>query len=194
MTQRTADPKVLPLIHQRWSPRAFDASPVNEDDLRVMFEAAGWAPSAFNLQPWTFLFAVRGDANWERFLSILIPFNASWVKEAGALVFLLSRTTQGSGDEVKPSHSHSFDAGAAWAMLSLQALNMGYHTHAMVGIDFDAAKRELAVPDDHKIEAAIAIGRKGNPATLPEALQAREAPSGRKPVSEIAFAGSYPAG
>lgn len=181
---------ILPHIADRWSPRSFDGSPVPEAELLRMIEAAGKAPSAFNIQPWTFLYALRGDANWERFLGVLIEFNRSWARDAGALVFVVSQET--SGSEGKPLWSHSFDAGAAWAMLSLQALHMGWHTHGMTGVDFEKAVPALAIPDGYRLEAAIAIGRKAPADRLPEGLRAREMPSMRKPVSEIAVAGSFP--
>lgn len=190
-TGRASRSGVLDLVVERWSPRAFDETPVPAEDLELMFEAAGWAASAFNSQPWTFLYARRGDANWERFLSLLIPFNQSWAKDAGALVFVVSDTLSRGGETAHPLYSHSFDTGAAWAQLALQAAAMGYHTHGMTGIDFDKAKAELAIPDDHRLEAAIAIGRKAAPDKLPEGLREREAPSHRKPVSEIARAGNF---
>ena len=116
-TNRKAHPKVEDLIVHRWSPRSFDASEMPLEDLEIMFEAAGWAPSAYNVQPWTFLYARRGDENWDRFLAQLIDFNQSWAKDASALVFVVSdklmRSEKGNSD----NHSHSFDAGSAWAML-----------------------------------------------------------------------------
>jgi len=192
MTDRhEAHPRVERLIVERWSPRSFDRSEIPGNDLDVIFEAAGWAPSAFNIQPWTFLYAKRGDANWDRFLSLLIEFNQSWAKDASALVFVVSNRLQGRGEEKSENHSHSFDAGAAWAMMALQATAMGYHAHGMTGIQFDKAIAELGIPADHRIEAAVAIGRKGPKENLPEGLQAREAPSGRKALSDIAVAGNF---
>lgn len=184
---------VDPLFLDRWSPRAFDASALPQADLDTLLDAARWAPSAFNYQPWRFLYAHRDSADWVRFLGLLLPFNQSWVQHASVLTFILSDSLSSApgSQETKPSHSHSFDAGAAWALLALQATRMGYHTHAMTGVDFDAARRELAVPDRFRIEAAVAIGRMGDKATLPEALQAREAPSGRNPIDSFAFAGNF---
>ncbi|MEZ5742933.1 MAG: nitroreductase family protein [Sphingomonadaceae bacterium] len=190
-----AHEQVESLIMRRWSPRSFDESTIPEDDLNVIFEAAGWAPSAYNLQPWTFLYARRGDANWDRFLSLLVEFNQSWAKDASALVFVVSdRLSRKPDGSTSDNYSHSFDAGSAWMQLALQATAMGYHTHGMVGVDFDRAVTELGIPDDHRLEAAVAIGRMAPKERLPEALQEREAPSGRKPVSEIAVAGNFPAG
>lgn len=191
MTIRQADPRIVPLIVERWSPRAFDESEIPQEDLDVIFEAAGLAPSAFNYQPWKFLYARRGDANWDRFLSLLIPFNASWAKDAGALVIIVSDTLQQNGDTASPLHSSSFDAGAAWALLALQATALGYHAHGMTGVDFDKARAELGVPDRYRVEAAVAIGRRDTPERLPEGLREREVPSGRKALGEIAAAGNF---
>jgi nitroreductase len=191
MSARTANSRVLPLFVDRWSPRAFDGSAIPQDDLDVILEAAGLAPSAFNYQPWRFLYAHRGDANWELFLSLLVPFNASWAKEAGVLVFAISDTLMRKGETGNPNHSHSFDAGAAWALMALQATALGYHTHGMTGIDFASIPEALGIPADFRVEAAIAIGKKGSANSLPEGLREREVPSNRKPVIDIAAAGGF---
>lgn len=186
---RTASPEVLPLIVERWSPRAFDGSAVPQRDLDIIFEAAGLAASASNYQPWRFAYAHHGDANFDTFVSALIPFNQAWAKEAAVLVYAVSdEAMRGS-----PNHSHSFDTGAAWANAALQALSMGYHTHGMTGVEFDKAAEILNLPEGFRVEMAFVIGRKGDPAQLSDALREREAPSGRKPVSEIAFAGPFKA-
>lgn len=190
-TGRSANPKVEKLIVERWSPRAFDGSEIPQEDLDVIFEAAGWAPSAFNVQPWTFLYAKHGDANWDLFVSQLVEFNQGWAKDASVLVYVVSdsqmRSEQGNSD----NHSHSFDAGAAWGLAALQALALGYHTHGMSGIKFGEAETALGIPADHRLEAAFVIGRQAPKEVLPEYLQEREAPSDRKPVSEIAKAGKF---
>ncbi|MFC3174019.1 nitroreductase family protein [Novosphingobium bradum] len=191
METRQANPRVMPLFVERWSPRAFDGSAIPRDDLDVILQAAALAPSAFNYQPWRFLYAHREDANWDLFLSLLIPFNASWAKAAGALVVILSDSVMQQGEAANPSHSHSFDAGAAWAQMALQATALGYHAHGMTGIDFDRVRTELAVPESFRIEAAVAIGRRGAPDLLPEGLRERELPSGRKPLSALAHAGPF---
>jgi nitroreductase len=177
------------LILERWSPRAFDGRPVPDADLAAIFEAGRWAPSAFNAQPWRFVYARPGDVDWGRLLGLLIPYNQSWATRAGALVFICSDTLMsGKPDQPpQPSHSHSFDAGAAWAMMALQATHLGYHAHGMSGVDFERARLELAVPDRFRLEAAVAIGRRAEISVLPEALQSREAPSGRRPLSELVF-------
>src|SRR4051812_43471966 len=148
MTERTPHHPVDPLFLERWSPRAFDGSDIPDADLMTMFEAARWAPSAFNSQPWRFLYAKRGDENWERFLGLLIPWNQGWAQSASVLIYFLSDCLMETKPGVSsPSHSHSFDAGAAWASLALQATRLGYHAHGMSGVDFDRARVELEVPE-----------------------------------------------
>ena len=193
-TGRQADHPVAPIFLDRWSPRAFDASAIPDADLRTIFEAARWAPSAFNAQPWRFLYAKRGDSNWERFLSLLIPWNQSWAHSASVLIYILSDSMPVVGKDGEPlgSHSHSFDAGAAWACLALQATALGYHAHGMSGIQFDRAREELKVPERFRIEAAAVIGRIGDPAILDERIRAREVPSTRRPLSDFVHAGNFP--
>jgi nitroreductase len=191
MTARTAHPRVEKLFVDRWSPRAFDESGIPQEDLEVIFEAAGWAPSAYNVQPWTFLYAKRGDAHWELFLDQLVDFNKGWAKSASALVFVVSDNLMRSEKGNSDNHSHSFDAGAAWALAALQAQALGYHTHGMSGIKFGEAETALGIPADHRLEAAFVIGKQAGKETLPEFLQEREVPSNRKPVSEIARNGTF---
>lgn len=190
---RTASAKVVPLIVDRWSPRAFDGSAVPQEDLDVIFEAAGLAASAYNYQPWRFAYAHKGDANFEAFLSALVPFNQSWAQDAGVLVFAVSDEFMRSDKGNNPNHSHSFDTGAAWASAALQALALGYHTHGMTGVDFEKAAEVLGVPEGFRVEMAFVIGKQGDAAQLPEGLREREVASDRKPVSEIAFAGPFKA-
>lgn len=191
MNGRTAHPRVEKMFVERWSPRAFDGSEMPQEDLDVIFEAAGWAPSAYNVQPWTFLYARRGDENWDLLLSQLIEFNQGWAQNASALVFVVSDKLMRSDKGNSENHSHSFDAGAAWALAALQAHAMGYHTHGMTGLKFGEAEKALGIPEDHRLEAAFAIGRQAPKETLPDFLQEREVPSTRKPVSEIARAGKF---
>ncbi|PNU04687.1 nitroreductase family protein [Novosphingobium guangzhouense] len=191
MTGRIANPKIEKLIVDRWSPRAFDGSEMPQEDLDAILEAGGWAPSAYNVQPWTFLYAKKGDANWDLFLSGLIDFNAGWAKEASAIVYVVSdkymRSEKGNSD----NHSHSFDAGAAWVLAAIQAQALGYHTHGMTGLKFGEAEAALGIPADHRLEAAFAIGKQGDKSVLPDFLQSREVASDRKPLAEIAKAGKF---
>lgn len=184
---RTTDTKLHALFLDRWSPRAFDASDMPDEDLHTILDAARFAPSAMNHQPWRLLYAKRGDANWERFLSYLMPGNRVWAENASVLIYIASDRFMGE----RASGTHSFDAGAAWGMLALQATMLGYHTHGMAGVDFKAAAEGLGVPESFKLEAAIALGKMGDPATLSEALRAREVVSGRKALDEIAYPGDF---
>lgn len=194
MSQRRPDHPIDPLFLDRWSPRAFDASVIPDADLKTIFEAARWAPSAFNWQPWRFLYAKREDANWARFLDLLVPFNQAWAHSASVLIYILSdRMIETKPGEPKPAHTHSYDAGAAWGYLALQATRMGYHAHGMAGVDYDRVRTELMVPERFRVEAAAVIGRIGDPAILDEKQRAREFPSDRKPIGDIAFAGDFPA-
>ena len=192
---RESEYPVDPLFLERWSPRAFTAAPIEEAELLTMIEAARWAASSYNSQPWRFLYARRGTAHWDGFLSLLNEANRSWAKEASALLVLVSNSLMrvpGAEREV-PSHSHSLDAGAASANFALQAARMGWQAHGMVGFDRERAFAELRVPQGYRVEAAYALGRRGVPAQLPEPLRAREAPNGRRPLAEIALEGGFPA-
>ena len=195
MSPRQPDHPVDPLFLDRWSPRAFDGSDIPGEDLLTIFEAARWAPSAFNSQPWHFLYAKRGDANWARFLSLLIPWNQSWAHSASVLVYIVSDSlpfTDKATGEPAPSTTHSFDAGAAWACLALQATRMGYFAHGMSGIQHELARAELGLPERFHLNAAFVIGRIGDPAMLAERLRAREAPSDRRPLGDFVHAGNFP--
>lgn len=180
------------LIVDRWSPRAFDESAIPRADLDLLFEAASLAPSAFNKQPWRFLWSQRDDEHWGSFLDLLNPFNQTWAHKSSALIFILSDKRSEGQYPDSLSHSHSFDAGAAWALFALQATALGYHTHAMSGLHFDRARVELGIPDHFRLEAAVAVGRRANADTLPEPLRTREGRSTRKNVGNIAFAGPLP--
>jgi nitroreductase len=190
---RSAGHAVDPLFLERWSPRAFADEPISDTDLMTVFEAARWAPSSYNSQPWRFIYAKRGSARWNSFVGLLNPFNQSWAKNAAALVFVVSNPMMRppGADKDVPSRSHSFDAGAAWGSLALQAARSGWQAHGMVGVDFDRAASELNVPAEYRIEAAIAIGRPGDKSQLPEPLQAREQPSSRRPLAELVSEGRF---
>jgi len=193
---RLADHPIDPAFLERWSPRAFDGSGLSEEALLTLLEAARWAPSAYNAQPWRFVYGLRGTPPWEALLTTLLAFNLAWAQNASALVYVLSDTlfTPPGKNEPGPATTASFDAGAAWGLLALQATKLGLHAHAMAGFDHGRAAQVLGSGGRYKIEAAIAIGRIGDPASLPEGLRAREFPSPRQPLSEIAFKGALPQG
>lgn len=190
---RTADYPIDPLFLQRWSPRSFTGEEIPEADLMTMFEAARWAPSSYNSQPWRFVYARRGTPAWETFLGLLIEFNRGWAKDASALVVLASASLMlpPGQDKPVPSHSHSMDAGSAWAQFSLQATRMGWFTHGMVGFDMDRAFAELGFTEGYRVEMAFAVGRQGPKENLPEFLQGREMPSNREALSSRVFEGKF---
>ncbi|KFE55241.1 nitroreductase family protein [Pseudomonas syringae] len=190
---RIADYPIDPLFTERWSPRAFSGEIIPEETLLSFFEAARWAPSAYNSQPWRFLYARRDTPSWERYLGLLNEFNRSWAQHASALVIVISKTTftaPGASEE-SPALWHTFDTGSAWGYLALQASMSGWHTHGMAGFDQDLARKELNVPEGYSLHAAVAVGKLGDKSTLPEYLQGREAPSPRQTVAQIAAEGDF---
>lgn len=193
---RSADHAIEAFFLERWSPRAFTGEAIPDADLRTIFEAARWAPSSFNSQPWRILYAKRDTPAFAKFLGLLIEFNQSWAKNAAVLAVLVSKKTFLPPGKTEPvlSHSHSLDAGAAWGYLALQASRLGYATHGMTGFDIPRAAKELNVPDDYRVELAFALGRIGDKSILPEGLSAREEPNGRNPQGDFVFEGEFPAG
>ena len=191
---RTADHPIDKLFLERWSPRAFTGEPIPPEALMTILEAARWAPSSYNSQPWRMLWARRDTPAWATLFGLLGEFNQSWCKNAAALVyFVSSETMQPPGrPEPVPSHSHSFDTGSAWGYLALQATLSGWHAHGMVGFDIQRSYAELHVPPGFRVEAAVAIGRLGDKSLLPEQMREREVPSNRLPLSQTAFEGGVP--
>jgi len=183
---------VDPLFPERWSPRAMSGAHVDRGVLMTLFEAARWAPSSGNNQPWRFAYAVRSSESWPRFLDLLVPGNRVWCENAGALIVMASKDT--SDRDGKPSITHSFDAGSAWMSLALQASMLGLVSHGMAGFDYGLAARTIQLPAGYSVEAMCAIGHPAPADTLPENLREREKPSGRKSVAEIAFEGAFPGG
>jgi len=187
---RDPDNDIVPLLFRRWSPRAMSGETVTDDDLAKLFEAARWAPSSYNGQPWRFVYAKRDSSHWRDFFALLGEFNQEWTSSGAVLVIVLSRTTfEHNG---KPARTHSFDTGAAWQNLALQGRRMDLVVHGMAGFDYQAAADLLQLPDDFEVEAMVVIGRPAKAEVLDDELQEKEAPSDRKPVSEIAFEGRLP--
>ncbi len=179
---------ISPLILNRWSSRAFSGELVTHEELMAVFEAARWAPSSSNNQPWRFIYACKDTPFWKTFFDLLVPENQSWVQRASVLILVISKRLLASG---KSSRTHSFDAGASWENLALQATALNLVAHAMKGFDYEKARLSLAVPSTYTIEAMIALGRKGSDTLLTPREREREKPSGRKELSEIIFEGSF---
>jgi nitroreductase len=161
--------------------------------LHAIFEAARWAPSTSNSQPWRFLYGKAGTPAWQPIFDSLIPFNQDWAQRASVLIVVISaKTSVAPGKtEAQPLPMHSFDAGAAWQSLALQATHAGWHAHGMGGFDRDKLKASLGVPDSHHIEMVVAIGRVGDKSVLSEGLQAREVPNNRRPLAELVGEGRF---
>lgn len=174
---------------RRWSPRAMDGSPLTREEVLALLEAARWAPSCFNAQPWRFAYALRDSGHFRLLFGCLVEANQVWAGRAGALIAVVTRREYEHNG--KPAPTHSFDGGAAWMSLALQARELGLVTHAMQGFDGAAARQVLAVPQVYDLPAIIAVGHPGEIDDLPEALRERETPSPRKDLDEIAFEGGF---
>ncbi|SFS80823.1 nitroreductase family protein [Halostagnicola kamekurae] len=185
---RDPDHDIDPLFVNRWSPRAMTGEPLAEDEYLPLFEAARWAPSAFNNQHWRFVYATREDDEWDQFVDFLNEGNA-WAEDAAILTVILSKTTFDHNGE--PAPVHSFDTGAAWQNLALEGARRGLVVHGMSGFDYERAADELEIPDEFEVEAMFAVGERAPPETLPDELEEREAPNGRKPLSEIVHRGDF---
>ena len=157
-------------------------------ELFTLFEAARWAPSSGNSQPWRFVYALAGTPDFRRFFDLLASGNQPWCAKAGALVVVASRQQRADG---MPLRTHSFDTGAAWVSLALQGTIMGLVVHGMEGFDYARAAEVIALPAGHSVEAMIAMGKPGRREHLPEPYGSREEPSGREPVTRWAFAGRF---
>jgi len=188
---RTPEEDIEPILVNRWSPRAMTGEMLEEEEYMPLFEAARWAPSSYNNQHWRFLYATREDDEFEEFASLLADQNRAWTDDAAVLVTLVTKTTFDHNGE--PARTHSFDAGAAWQNLALEAASRGVVAHAMQGFDYEGAAETLDVPDDYEVECMIAIGERAPAETLPEELEEREFPKGRKSMDEILHHGGFDA-
>ena len=173
-----------PMFTDRWSPRSFTPDPLDARQIAALFEAARWAPSCFNEQPWLFVYAVTPAAR-ERFTAVLAPKNQTWAGNAPLLAFAVARKNFMKNG--KPNRHAAFDAGAAWVSLAFQARKMGFFAHAMAGFDRPAAQALLGLKEEeYEVMAVIAVGRKGEAAALPEDLRAMEQPNDRQSLAAAA--------
>ncbi|HET7901681.1 MAG TPA: nitroreductase family protein [Candidatus Nanopelagicales bacterium] len=191
-TATTSTP-IHPLLAERWSPRSFETTPVTDDELAALLEAARWAPSAANVQPWRYLVGRRGadapDASWTSLLGALAHGNQVWAQNAPLLVAGVVRVRNEDGGErpVGP-----FELGLSVGQLITQAHALGLHAHPMGGFDAVAIADDFGVPDDHRVVVVLAIGHVGSPDDLPEVLAHREtAERHRLPLEQLAYAGSW---
>jgi nitroreductase len=176
------------LFLDRWSARAMSGAALSTEELMVLFEAARWAPSSFNYQPWRMLFARRDTPHWPLYLGLLSERNRSWAQHGAALVLFLSKLTR---DDGSASVTHAFDTGAAWENFALQATLRGLVVHGMQGFDYQRARSELHVPADFQVNAMVVVGRPGDPQRLSEDQRAREQPSDRRPLAQTVCEGLF---
>ena len=188
-TNRKADYKVLDLILNRWSPRAMSGESISDEELMPLFEAARWAPSSYDGQPWRFIYAKRDTPAWDTLYNLMVQFNKDWTKNAAVLMVIVSRDTFTYNN--KPARTHSFDTGAAWENLALQGTANGLVVHGMEGFDYKKTKEVLRIPDGYTVEAMCAIGRPGKKEDLPKEMQKDEKPSDRKSITEFVFEGLF---
>jgi nitroreductase len=185
---RRAAHAVDSIFIDRWSPRAMSGAAIDEAELMVLFEAARWAPSSSNYQPWRMLYALRDSSHWPVFLGLLNEGNQRWAQHGSALVLFISKTTM---DDGRVSRGHMFDTGAAWENFALQGSLRNLVVHGMLGFDHDRARSELKVPADFQVDAMAAVGKPGELQLLPEHLRAREQPSDRRPLAQTVCAGPF---
>jgi nitroreductase len=179
------------LLSRRWSPYAFDSRPVPKEMLQSLFEAARWAPSSYNEQPWCYIVATREDSpEFEKLLSCLVPGNQEWAKAAPVLAlgcFRLNLSRTG-----KPNAAAQHDLGLAAGNICMEATARGLSVHQMIGILPDKARQVFHIPADAQALTALAIGYAADPDSAPEKLKARDlAPRTRKPLAEFVFSGDW---
>jgi len=184
---RQPDYPVNPAFVNRWSARSYTDRPVTDETLHTVLEAARWAPSASNAQPWRFVVA-RTAEDRERFQPFIRPGNRLWTDHAPVLLLIISQKVKENGD---PNGSYAFDTGAAWATLALQAHLLGLSTRAVGGYDKQIAREVLRVPDDFELHAVIALGYRGEAEALDESLRDREKPNGRRPLVDSLIEGRF---
>lgn len=186
---RVADYPITYLFINRWSPRAMTGAEISREELQVLFEAARWAPSSYNEQPWRILYGRRDTECWSLFFDLLAAGNQKWASRAAALLLFVSKKTMSRNG--KPSITHSFDTGAAWENLALQGFLKGYVVHGMQGFDYVRAKTALTIPDDYRVEAMAAVGIPQQRDEMSVEVREREMPNGRRSITETVCEGTF---
>lgn len=192
MPRNNVDHQVHELIADRWSPYVFADKPVSRDDLRSLFEAARWAPSSYNEQPWRYILAVREDDPklFEEVLACLVEGNQGWAKQVPVLALGIVSRKFARND--KPNKAAEHDLGIAAAQLTMEATARGLRVHQMIGIQPDEARKRFNIPDDFDAHTGIAIGYHGDPDSAPEDLAKRDQRDRtRRPLSETVFGRTF---
>ena len=186
---RKTEYQVSDIFPQRWSPRAMSGESISDEELMSLFEAARWAPSSRNNQPWRFIFAKRDSPEWDNLFNLLVEKNQQWCKRAAVLIVVISKNI--FDYQSLPNLTHSFDTGSAWQSLALQGSLNNLVVHGMAGFDYEKSKKELNIPDEYTVEMMFAVGKHGKKEDLPEELQKVEVPSSRIEVKELIFEGKF---
>jgi len=182
---KTSSNEIHPLLKKRWSPRAFEERPVEEQKLRNILEAARWSPSASNFQPWVFFLGMKGDKTYEKIFSTLVEFNQLWTKLAPVLILNCGRIADEDG---KHFATWQYDTGQAVAHLSVQAMAEGLHVHQMSGFDALKAAELFSLPENVRAVSVTAIGYIGDPSLLHPRMQKSEvAERKRKEMGTFVF-------
>ena len=187
-------PELTTLLDRRWSPRAFDwQHELGSEDLGVLFEAARWAPSAGNSQPWSFIYGLRGDATHARLMPLLDEGNQRWARRASALIVTIRQLAAGPDHDLFGADHTQFDLGQSVAHLSLEAMAIGLHVHQFSGMDRPAIAAEFGVPAHWEVTSGIAVGRIADPEIFDEQweIDRERKPRDRRPVSEFVFGGDW---
>ena len=185
------DHDIQPLLKRRWSPRAFGHQPVEREKVLRLLEAARWAASSNNEQPWTYLVATKDQPeDFAKLLACLVPGNQAWAKDAPVLMISICKTFFDRNQ--KPNVVAQHDVGAASAQLTMEATDQGLFVHQMAGIDHEKIRADFQLPPGHEPVAALAIGYPGNPDELAEPYKSREsAERTRKPLSQFVYTGTW---
>lgn len=176
---RESDYPIDPMFLDRWSPRAFTGEIIEEAQLLSLLDAAHWAPSSANHQPWRFIYTLKGSEQWEKFVALLVDSNQEWARNASALIFVMSRAFTGAAGsaEEKPSYTHSFDAGAAWGHLAIQARLSGLYAQAWAASSMKRSGRLLPFPRDTGSKQASPSAAWPTRAFFPNAIRRANSPA-----------------
>lgn len=188
---RRADHPIDPRFLTRWSPRAFSNAVMSEAQMLTLLEAARWAPSASNNQPWRFVWALRGEAEFQAITDCLDEGNRAWAPRASGVVVVAAKKVVERHGEKRANRTAEFDTGAAWVQLALQARQMGLYSHAMGGFFAEPLARAVNLPEDHVLICVVVVGWPGRVEDLPEHQRAKEMPNQRLPLAETTRHGRF---
>lgn len=180
---------IHPIIKNRWSPRSFSEKKVDPAKLRRIFEAARWAPSSFNEQPWRFIVGEKGDDSWDKLYECMVKFNQDWAKSAAVLIMSIGKQSSSKGGANKV---YQYDVGQSMAYITFQAEAEGLVVHQMGGFSAEKARELFSIPEDYVPLTMMALGYQDSPESLEgDFVKMEKAPRVRKPFGELVFSGSF---